>query len=92
MKAGLFYKHSINIKKQLDVTVFPETGSNDCNMGIYTAENSWLWGWTGCDHIGTVSSVKRSNSTYKKTGKIDGVYFRNWTGNKRWTGRFTLTY
>ncbi|MCI5936806.1 MAG: hypothetical protein MRZ36_02205 [Eubacterium sp.] len=91
MKGGIFCKKAINVKNKLTITVFPQNGSADCNMGIYTATKSWLWGWSGCDFIANVSSVQKSSSTYKKKGTIDGLYFRNWSG-KRWTGKFTLSY
>ena len=43
MKGGIFCKKAINVKNKLTITVFPQNGSADCNMGIYTATKSWLW-------------------------------------------------
>lgn len=60
-------------------------------MGIYTASKGFFGGDSGADYINSVSSVEYSKSTYKTTKKIDGIYFRNWSG-QQWTGSFTVSW
>lgn len=91
MTGGIFYKQAFASGTDLEITVMPETGTIDCNMGIYTAKNRTLLGWAGADYINSVSSVFSSVSEYTTTEAIDGIYFRNWSGY-RWTGSFRVVW
>lgn len=91
MKGGIFYKHEFKKNKELTIEVYPTKGTSDCNMGIYTAKKSFWFGWNGADYINSVSSVYYSKSTYKTKSKIDGIYFRDWSGF-RWTGSFYVAW
>lgn len=91
MTGGIFYKKSFSSGTDLRITIMPDTGTYDCNMGIYTAENSFLMGWQGADYINGVSSISYSQTEYTTTKKIDGIYFRNWSGF-RWVGLFTVEW
>ncbi len=91
MTGGIFYKQTFSKNTSLTIDVYPTKGTNDCNMGIYTAKKKWLGGWTGCDYISTVSSVEHSHTTYTTKKKIDGIYFRDWSGFL-WEGTFRVEW
>lgn len=91
MTGGIFYKKAFSAGTDMKIVVMPETGTIDCNMGIYTAKNQFLLGWQGADYINSVPSVYYSESTYTTTQAIDGIYFRNWS-RYRWTGSFRVEW
>lgn len=91
MTGGIFYKKSFISGTEMRITIMPDTGTYDCYMGIYTAENSFLLGWQGADYINSVPSISYSETEYTTTKKIDGIYFRNWSGY-RWIGAFKVEW
>lgn len=91
MTGGIFYKQSFNSGTDMRITIMPDTGTLDCHMGIYTAEKSFLFGWQGADYINSVPSVMYSESEYTTTEDIDGIYFRNWSG-ELWKGSFRVEW
>ena len=88
MTGGIFYKQAFSAGTEMTITVVPTKGTAGCSMTIYTAENSLL-GWKSVDPINVVPSTDRSVTTYTTTKDIDGIYFRNWSG-ERWTGSFIV--
>ena len=91
MTGGIFYKHGFKKGKNLTIDVYPTQGTSDCKMGIYTAEKSFWFGWQGADFISNVSSVQSSETKYKTKSAIDGIYFRDWAG-QRWKGSFYIAW
>lgn len=91
MTGGIFYKQSFNSETEMLITIMPSTGTSDCNIGIYTAKKRFILGWQDTDYINSVSSVSYSETRYTTKEAIDGIYFRNWSGN-RWIGSFTVDW
>lgn len=71
--------------------VSPTKGTSDCEMGIYTASKNFLGVWSGADFIKNVSSVDNSKTKYTTKSNIDGIYFRDWAG-QRWKGSFKVSW
>lgn len=90
MTGGIFVKKDFNVDSFCKINITPSIGTSNCNMGVYTAKNSFLWGWSACDFIANVSSVSASSTTYRETGTY-GIYFRDWAG-QRWTGKFSISW
>lgn len=91
MTGGIFYKRSFSSGTVMTITVTPYLGTPDCMMGIYTARDRGLLGWTGADLIKSVSSVSKSVTDYTTKANIDGIYFRNWSG-ELWRGEFKVEW
>ena len=90
MTGGIFYKKAFKAKKNITIEVTPKQGTWNCDMGIYTAKKG-LFGYSGADFIADVSSKYYSKTTYKTKKAIDGIYFRDWAG-QRWTGSFKVSW
>ena len=91
MTGGIFYKRAFSKGTKLTITVKPEKGTSSCQMNLYTAKKNLLGKYSGADLIGKVSSTNKDSITYTTKSKIDGIYFRNYSGNK-WIGTFTVKW
>lgn len=91
MTGGIFYKQAFDNGTKMQISVYPETGTWGCNMGIYTAKKYFLFGWWDADYINSVSSMFPSETLYTTTEAIDGIYFKDWAGD-RWKGTFVVEW
>lgn len=82
----------MNISDELTVDVWPtdySAGTAGVNMYVYTAEKNFFGNWVGADFVCSGPSNNHFAKKWKHTGKIQGLYFRNYSGD-RWTGKFNL--